>query len=100
MGKVIQKVIRKLVAKLVNNDVLKDTIILTYLKSGKQHMFDTYMAKLMKEGIHGMCVTLNDKPYAVYSEAELYSLFKEYQADEPPTSIIPMSDLEALDIKK
>ena len=94
------KVIRKLIARLVNNDVLKDTIILTNLKSGKQYMFETYLAKLTKEGIHGMCVTVNDKPYAVYSEAELYSLFKEHHVDEVSISIIPMSDLEALDTKK
>lgn len=90
------KVMKKLTAHLVDNNVLKDTVILVNAKTGKQYMFDTYLHELKSKKIYGLCVTHEEKNYAVYSENELHAIMKKFDLTECNVSVIPMDALKLL----
>ena len=87
------KVLKKLSARIVNNDVLKDTLLLTSMKNGKQYMVDSYLRELKKEKIHGLCAVHDGKRYAVYSDGELYGLMRKLKVDEIEINVVPMDTL-------
>ena len=90
------KVMKKLTAHLVDNNVLKDTVLLRSVKTGKQYMFDTYLHELKSKKIYGLCVTHEGKNYAVYSDKELYGLMKKLEVVECEVNVIPMDALKLL----
>lgn len=90
------KLLRKLTCRLVNDNTLRDTVILTSLRTNKRYMFDTYMRELKEQKIYGLCAVIKDKKYAVYSNDELYALMNKLHVENCDINVIPMEDLKAL----
>lgn len=90
------KILKKLTCNLVNDNVFKDTIILTNAKTGKQFFFDTYLRLLKDEKIYGLVFVIKNKQYAVYSNEEAYQLMKKHKMTDCDVNVVSMEDLKAL----
>lgn len=72
-----------LTARIVNDDVLKDTLILTNARTHKSQVFDSFR-KSVSNKYHDemMTAVINEKKTEFFTEAELRDIMRENCVDE------------------
>ena len=72
-----------LTASIVNDSVLKDTLVLTNVKSGKSYMFDSFRKSVSnKYRDEMMTAVVDNKKHEFFNEAELRDIMRENCIDK------------------